>query len=83
MKSINADYVLPILHGEYGEDGQIQKSLESTGLKYFGSDSTSSANAIDKSKSQKIFNGNGIDMPKTKIISITDYEHEFNYPIIA
>ncbi|NQT15060.1 MAG: D-alanine--D-alanine ligase [Planctomycetes bacterium] len=45
---IPADVVFPVLHGEFGEDGQLQGILEQRGLPYVGSDSTASRLAMDK-----------------------------------
>lgn len=41
-------------HGEYVEDGYIQKKFEECGIKYTGSDSKSCKLAMDKAKSQKV-----------------------------
>jgi D-alanine-D-alanine ligase len=40
--------VLPILHGQGGEDGSLQKELEERGLPFLGSNSDSSARCFDK-----------------------------------
>ncbi len=87
LKQEKADYVIPMLHGEYGEDGQIQKRLEETDIKYFGSDSIASHNAMNKDISNKIFEANNILIPKTKIIHKDNYLEDikgvFDFPIIA
>lgn len=43
-----ADLVFPVMHGEFGEDGQIQGMLEEARLPYVGSGPQSSAVAYDK-----------------------------------
>ena len=50
LDSLNAacDLVFPVLHGCYGEDGQLQSELESRSLAFVGSDSSASRIAIDK-----------------------------------
>jgi D-alanine-D-alanine ligase len=50
------------LHGTFGEDGEIQKILESKGLIYTGSDSKASRLAFDKWESKKRFTKAGILM---------------------
>ncbi len=40
--------VLPMIHGAYGEDGQLQSELEAKGIHYCGSDSRSSRITIHK-----------------------------------
>jgi D-alanine-D-alanine ligase len=51
------------LHGTFGEDGQLQKILESKGLIYTGSDSKASRLAFDKWESKKRFTAAGVTMP--------------------
>ena len=89
LKKEKVDYVIPMLHGEYGEDGQIQKRLEEAGIKYFGSDSITSRNAMNKDITNKIFKDNNILIPKTKIINkdnflkdTEDIKNLFNFPIV-
>ncbi|MGB7581727.1 MAG: D-alanine--D-alanine ligase [Sedimentisphaerales bacterium] len=51
------------LHGTFGEDGQLQKILESKDLIYTGSSSESSRLAFDKWESKKRFIAAGVTMP--------------------
>lgn len=51
------------LHGTFGEDGQLQKILESKGLIYTGSSSRASRLAFDKWESKKRFIAAGVTMP--------------------
>ncbi|MDD7984190.1 D-alanine--D-alanine ligase [Lentisphaera marina] len=46
--SADTDIVFPVLHGEFGEDGQVQKLIEEQGFPYVGCDITSSELCIDK-----------------------------------
>ncbi len=48
------DAVFPLLHGTWGEGGQIQSVLELVGKPYLGSDSRASALALDKWRSHQI-----------------------------
>lgn len=50
-----ADIVFLALHGENGEDGKIQAAFDLMGIKYTGTDFTSSAIAMDKGISKEIF----------------------------
>jgi len=61
----NFDRVFLALHGRGGEDGTIQKKLESIGLPYTGSGSSSSALAMDKIKSKSIWRDGGLSTPNT------------------
>ncbi len=49
------DVVFPVLHGTFGEDGQLQTILEQRGLAYCGSDARASALAMDKHRSRQAF----------------------------
>jgi D-alanine-D-alanine ligase len=51
------------LHGTFGEDGELQKILESRDLLYTGSSSKSSRLAFDKWESKKRFTAAGVRMP--------------------
>ena len=48
------------LHGQYGEDGYVQSILETTNIPYTHSGVISSAIAMDKELSKKIFIENNI-----------------------
>ncbi len=58
------DLVFPVLHGSFGEDGQLQSILESRGLRFVGSDSRSSGLAFDKAEAKKIWLVNGLPTPR-------------------
>jgi len=49
------DVVFPVLHGTFGEDGQLQAILEERGLCYAGSDVESSRLAMDKYRAKEVF----------------------------
>lgn len=55
--SDDVEVVFPVLHGEFGEDGQIQKLLEEQGISYVGCDSKASALIMDKAKVKEILDG--------------------------
>lgn len=54
------DVVFPVIHGDYGEDGRIQRDLEGLGFAYAGCDATSSEICIDKAITKKIMREHGI-----------------------
>ncbi len=60
------------LHGQFGEDGYIQTILESTGIPYTHSGVISSAIAMDKEVSKKLFIKNNINTPKFFVYSFDD-----------
>lgn len=56
--------VLPMLHGEFGEDGRLQSLLEKGRFEYAGSDSISSALCMDKNATKKRVAGAGVQGPE-------------------
>ncbi len=52
------------LHGEFGEDGQLQEILEKKNLCYTGCDSRASRLAFDKIASKEIFEQAGVTVPR-------------------
>ena len=63
------DVIFNALHGRFGEDGYIQSILETIGIPYTHSGIISSAMAMDKEISKKIFIKNKILTPKYFIYS--------------
>ena len=59
-----ADVVFLGLHGADGEDGKIQATLDLLGVPYTGSDSLSSAMAMDKAVAKRIMESCGVRTPK-------------------
>ena len=64
LKIFKPDVIFNALHGQFGEDGYIQTILESTKVPYTHSGVISSAIAMDKILSKKIFIKNNIRTPK-------------------
>ena len=64
IQSFKPNIIFNALHGQFGEDGYIQTILESTGIPYTHSGVISSAIAMDKELSKKIFIKNKILTPK-------------------
>ena len=58
-----ADCVFLGLHGADGEDGKIQATLDLMGVPYTGSDSLSSAMAMDKAVAKRIMESCGVRTP--------------------
>ena len=60
-----ADIVFMGLHGDCGENGKVQATFDLYGIKYTGTDYVSSALAMDKSLTKKIFEMAGVLTPKS------------------
>ena len=56
-----ADVVIPLLHGPYGEDGTVQGVLELAGVPYVGSGVLGSAVAMDKIAMKQMLTAGGLD----------------------
>ena len=69
ISSFRPNIIFNALHGQFGEDGYIQTILESTGIPYTHSGVISSAIAMDKELSKKIFIKNKILTPKYIVYS--------------
>jgi D-alanine-D-alanine ligase len=62
------DGVFIALHGEFGEDGQIQKLLEARRIPYTGSNPAASLASFDKRLSKKIFIKTGIPTANYEVL---------------
>ncbi len=79
-----ADVVFMALHGSNGEDGRIQATFDLMGVKYTGTGYLSSALAMDKGLSRKIFLG--ADVPVAEGITLKKGEDSSKwntYPCIV
>ena len=68
LKKEKIDIAFIVLHGGWGEDGSIQGLLEVMGIPYTGSDVISSAVAMNKAASKKIFIYHKIPVPPFTVI---------------
>ncbi|WP_417849807.1 D-alanine--D-alanine ligase [Thalassoglobus sp.] len=58
-----------MLHGTYGEDGEVQAELESLGVIYSGSDVRSSQRAFHKAIAKKTFEDHQLPTPDWRLLS--------------
>jgi D-alanine-D-alanine ligase len=88
----NTEIVFLGLHGKFGEDGKVQSLLEMRGVRYTGSQVTSSAMAMDKDISKIIFNHFGVSTPGWFMIERGNYSFNhvdqkirayFDYPVVV
>lgn len=69
------------LHGEFGEDGQVQQLLEARGIPYTGSNPASSKASFDKRLSKKIFIEAGIPTAIYEVLGPDD-SLTIPYPVV-
>ncbi len=67
------DFVYIGLHGKYGEDGCLQGLLELLRIPYSGSGVLASALGSDKHASRKVLAMSGIDVPRTRAVSVKEW----------
>jgi len=78
-----ADLVFMALHGDCGENGKIQAAFDLFDIKYTGTDSLSSALAMDKAISKQLFVMNGINTPKSYMLSGPEDTTQPAYPCVV
>ena len=91
IDSFKPKIIFNALHGQFGEDGYIQTILETTGIPYTHSGVISSAIAMDKILSKKIFIKNKILTPKfieysfleNKKQIINKIEKKLKFPVVV
>lgn len=71
-RPLAVDFVFPVLHGSFGEDGTVQGLLEIAGLPYAGAGVLGSALAMDKAMIKKIWQR--ADLPVVPFMTLTKAE---------
>ena len=81
----NADVVFLALHGGMGEDGTIQALLDMAHVKYTGSGHLSSALAMDKDLSKKLFRTAGVQTADWLMApaSIEEVDKRLGFPVVV
>lgn len=78
-----ADIVFMALHGDCGENGKVQAVFDLFGIKYTGTDSFSSALAMDKSITKQLFLQNGVPTPKSHLLTGKDDPYKPEFPCVV
>lgn len=83
------DVAFLALHGQFGEDGQVQRILDEAGVPYTGSDATASRLAFSKSAAKERFLQYGVPTPEYSLLHYTDdvsrverITSEIGYPLV-
>lgn len=58
-----ADVIFPVLHGAFGESGELQEILEERGLPFVGSGSRASRLGMDKAATKRVWESAGLPTP--------------------
>lgn len=91
IERIHIDAVFPMLHGKYGEDGQVQGMFSVMGIPVVGCGCASSAVSMDKAMTKSIINGTGIRQARAVVLrrldaaddAIRNAEDDFGYPMFV
>ena len=70
------DLAFLALHGEYGEDGQLQRELEYAGIPYTGSGVAASELGMDKALQKEVMTQKGFAAPALVVIEKGDFDGE-------
>ncbi|MFA5022668.1 MAG: D-alanine--D-alanine ligase [Candidatus Paceibacterota bacterium] len=69
----SVDVIFNALHGEFGEDGQVQQLLDYLAVPYTGSGMVASALGMDKPRAKEVFKKAGIKVPNGVVVK-RDYQ---------
>ena len=65
------DLAFNVIHGTFGEDGQLQETLERMGVPYTGAGVRSSRVAFDKNLAKAAFLAAGVPTPRAEIVDVS------------
>jgi len=83
IQRIQKGIVFPIIHGAYGEDGEIQTLLEKYNIPFFGSGSKAMKLTIDKQKTGDFLTSKRFRTPKSVIVSEEHTTLDIPFPLIV
>ena len=72
LKSV--DLAFPVMHGAFGEDGEIQRVLTKHGIPFIGSDKEACYNCFDKHRSNEIIDANNFFTLPSAVLKIHSQE---------
>ena len=67
-----ADVIFPVLHGQFGESGELQEILEERRLAFVGSGSRASKLGMDKVATKQAWEAAGLPTPKYRVLTPQD-----------
>ena len=86
LKSVNPDVVFNALHGQFGEDGQIQKILNDLKIPYTHSGVDASATAMNKGQTQALFKSKDLPVADSHVATqddIRNHENLMSMPFVV
>lgn len=82
LTEAGVEVVFNAVHGKYGEDGVLQGALELLGIPYTGSGVLSSAMAMDKGITKRIFISANIPTPRSCLYTKSDRKRDLSVEIL-
>lgn len=67
----DSDVAINVLHGQYGEDGSVQRILDRIGTPYTGAGAYAAAVSLNKHLSKEILAKAGVKMPRHKLLKVS------------
>lgn len=83
LAAADVDVVFPVLHGAFGEDGQLQALLERAGLSFVGSGAAASRLAMDKARAAEALERAGLQVPRGVVLGLGDPAPDLRFPVIV
>lgn len=65
------DLAFNVIHGTFGEDGQLQAILDGLGIPYTGAGAASSRLAFDKNLAKDVFQKHQVPTPRAEIVDVS------------
>ncbi len=81
-----ADLFFIALHGEFGEDGEVQALLDARGLRYCGSGAAASRTAMNKAEAKRCFHRCDVPTPPFEVVdrsSLAALASRFQTPAVV
>lgn len=70
---VKLDCIIPVLHGDHGEDGEIQGLFQMAEIPYVGSGVKASANCMDKTAAKQLAKLTGVRMADDFVVRIANF----------
>ena len=82
LARLEADVIFPVLHGGWGEGGQLQDLLERDGRPFVGSGASAARAAMDKIATKMVALRESIPTPTAHILDLRDPSSPLPFPVI-
>lgn len=75
IETLDNPMIFPAIHGQTGEDGEIQGFLQTLGLSYIGNRLTASALCMDKGFANEVLKSSGISKSAFVVLTLDEYNN--------